>query len=363
MSDATKTTTRNFVTLDGLRGVAALAIAVRHAPFLWERGYPLTVLSESYLAVDFFFVLSGFVLAHAYGPRLSEGMGFRQFITVRLIRFSPLYWLSALLGFAAAAGGFLALGLSGAWLQALLRNLVFALLWLPTAFYPAALFPLNSPAWSLLQELIANALLVWTRTSLKRCIPLVAAAAVGLAVAVGFGWFGFGAASGAMDAGSGWASFPAGLLRALYSFFAGSVTYRLWQSGKPRPPLPPLLPAALLCAILILPAPAAFPAAYDLLVTLLGFPLLVYLAAGTAPARRLAALFAWLGRVSYGVYVLQMPLYVGISYFAGWRAGGDRFIHSDFHAGLAVLALLVLATLLDRYYVVPFRRFLTRAGS
>ena len=68
---------RTFVTLDGLRGIAALAIVARHAPVLFNSvsiyvqsdiGKPTALgpFFESYLAVDFFFALSGFVLAHAY---------------------------------------------------------------------------------------------------------------------------------------------------------------------------------------------------------------------------------------------------------------------------------------------------------
>ena len=81
---------RTFVTLDGLRGFAAIAIAIRHAPFLWKSNYPTTILHESYLAVDFFFVLSGFVLAYAYSDRFSTGMSTRQFMIARLIDDVPL---------------------------------------------------------------------------------------------------------------------------------------------------------------------------------------------------------------------------------------------------------------------------------
>ena len=101
-------TQRSFTTLDGLRGIAALAVITRHAAAYFSSvsiyvlpnagAPPISVgpFFESYLAVDFFFVLSGFVLAHAYGERLRHGLSAMQFMAIRLIRLYPLYLLSFL---------------------------------------------------------------------------------------------------------------------------------------------------------------------------------------------------------------------------------------------------------------------------
>src|SRR5689334_22879226 len=102
--------TRDFITLDGLRGLAAAAIATRHTYVFFE---PITTygripdvsghlpqvgpLFESYLAVDFFFALSGFVLMHAYGRKLRDGMSMAHFMKIRLIRLYPLYLLALVL--------------------------------------------------------------------------------------------------------------------------------------------------------------------------------------------------------------------------------------------------------------------------
>ena len=74
---------RSFVTLDGLRGIAALAVVTRHAPYFRNPFF------ESYLAVDFFFVLSGFVLAHAYGQRLRGNLSILDFVKIRIVRLYP----------------------------------------------------------------------------------------------------------------------------------------------------------------------------------------------------------------------------------------------------------------------------------
>src|ERR1700755_49340 len=86
-----------FQTLDGLRGVAAIAVMTRHLPqflgavsYHGRAGVLLGPTPKSYLAVDFFFVLSGFVLAHAYQARLQAGMGPGRFLLMRVIRRWPL---------------------------------------------------------------------------------------------------------------------------------------------------------------------------------------------------------------------------------------------------------------------------------
>ena len=157
-----------FTTLDGLRGVAAAAVVTRHATdyFSWGSQYipslkpgappvPVGPLFESYLAVDFFFVLSGFVLAHAYWRRLCSGMSAVEFICLRLIRLYPLYLIALVFAIAAACIEVVAGGRS---VTSLVKNIIPAVLFLPapalTVF--GTLFPLNMPTWSLFFELVAN---------------------------------------------------------------------------------------------------------------------------------------------------------------------------------------------------------------
>ena len=79
-----------FSSLDGLRGMAALAVALYHMPIA-IRLYESPLIRDAYVAVDFFFVLSGFVIAHAYAHRLNSGEAVRDFVIRRIGRLWPLH--------------------------------------------------------------------------------------------------------------------------------------------------------------------------------------------------------------------------------------------------------------------------------
>jgi peptidoglycan/LPS O-acetylase OafA/YrhL len=157
-----------------MRGVAALAVLVVHDP-----GFLLPVVMPSaYLAVNFFFFLSGFIIAHAYEARLFAGLSWRQVMRDRIARLYPLYLLGIFVGFLSAA---VALALGGGTLETL-SGIVLAFfsgltfLPLPTMHETPVLFPLNSPGWSLFFEVVVNViyalLLPWLTT--WRLIALVA---------------------------------------------------------------------------------------------------------------------------------------------------------------------------------------------
>src|ERR1700692_1948753 len=79
-----------YAYLDGIRGLAAILVLVRHTGNFWHFGF-----YRSYLAVDLFFILSGFVIAYAYDEKLREGaISFTQFLKIRLIRLYPVFLMS-----------------------------------------------------------------------------------------------------------------------------------------------------------------------------------------------------------------------------------------------------------------------------
>ena len=311
----------DFVTLDGLRGVAAVAIVTRHCPVFWNTvtaygtvpniaGHLSEVgpLFESYLAVDFFFVLSGFVLMHAYEQKLRDGMSIMHFMLVRLIRLYPLYLLALALTLLPYAWAHSKLGLYGnISLSALATNAAFAILMLPSPI-SHDLFPVNVPTWTLFFELLASTVLALSgrNVTTKWLSVIVAGSGLLLCCAVVMHWFGFGMAGvGAMADGWYWSSFGAGLLRVSFSFFAGVLTYRVWQKWPNQVHIPVVLIAGALIAVLAAHPPAFLERPYDLTVTIIVFPALVFIGASNKPSDYWTRVFLGLGLASYGVYVLQ----------------------------------------------------------
>ena len=323
---------------------------------------------ESYLAVDFFFALSGFVLAHAYGERLLAGMPPAQFMAVRLIRLYPLYGVALALSLVAALWD-VAHGRAG--IIGLAEDLAFALVFLPSPLSSFFLFPLNGPAWSLFCELVANAVYGlaarWLRTPVLALVVALAGAVLAAAVhtsSLGFGSAGIGAMSDGFQRGA----LGAGLSRAAYSFFAGVLVYRLWLWWRPSIRIPPLLLILALGAILVADPPGPYQMAFDLTATLLLFPLLIVLGANSAPHGILARACTLMGVASYAVYVLQVPLYELTIRAAATVTGAELGTLPWIWGAAFMLFVFIVALAADRSVDKPLRAMLTarilgRAGA
>src|SRR4051812_21130401 len=90
-------TKEHYEILDGLRGIAALAIVVFHFMEMTISDYSKNFIGHGFLAVDFFFCLSGFVIGYAYDDRIQK-MGIAEFFKSRIIRLHPLVVLGSVLG-------------------------------------------------------------------------------------------------------------------------------------------------------------------------------------------------------------------------------------------------------------------------
>src|SRR3546814_17181341 len=90
-------TKQHFEILDGLRGIAALAIVIFHFMEWIYADFSENFIAHGFLAVDFFFCLSGFVIGYAYDNRM-EKMGILEFFKRRLIRLHPLVIFGAEIG-------------------------------------------------------------------------------------------------------------------------------------------------------------------------------------------------------------------------------------------------------------------------
>jgi peptidoglycan/LPS O-acetylase OafA/YrhL len=342
---------RMFYTIDGLRGIAALLVVCRHiVPLHAGRlNFP-----SSYLAVELFFLFSGFVIAHAYDKRFDAGMGFWDFFKARLIRLYPLYFL----GFAIAVltvpltrhMGFRTWPLDP-------RLIVPNLLMLPTylVFAGGAMFPFNGPSWTLFFELLANFLycLIYRGLTAGRLALFV----VVMGALLAFSSFYFGA----LDIGYMGSSFVGGLARVGFSFFAGVGVYRfqLWRPCPIR--ISPWLLLAGATALLVQSVPRGIDRElYDAICAVVVFPLFAYLATAVEPGRIGQNLFTLGGGASYALYLIHAPL------------GGALIVLLAHHGrlkgsillGLTFIAVVsVLAVLAERFYDRPVRRWITGLTS
>ena len=348
---------KTFLTLDALRGIAALFVLTRHTRPFWGT----VEFFHSYLAVDLFFLLSGFVLSHAYDKKLVSGeLSVPRFVTLRLIRLYPLYLLATL--FAAAQAllssrlgtGELSTGDVG-------RSLLLTLVFLPSHPRPGAfLFPLNLVYWSLFYEVIVNLLYALARPRLTDRALTVTVALGGAVLAI-CAWPNHG-----LDLGFSWGVVPlvAGLARTVFGFGLGLLLHRRYVAVGSR--TSSFVPVALLCLFLALPDLGRFNLPVDAAGLLLLLPTIVWLGARSEPGAGVGKLWAFLGIISYPLYVLHVPLRAAV-------LGVAKRLHVDVTqyapwAGVALtLAALALSFVLARLYDTPVRARLTkrflRAGA
>ncbi|TJV50062.1 MAG: acyltransferase [Mesorhizobium sp.] len=345
-----------YLNLDAIRGVAAISVMLYHfSPFLADG----KVLPSSYLAVDLFFLLSGFVIAHAYDRKIENGMGFGTFLAIRLIRLYPLYLAGTLLGF----------------FYLLVKNRLIPTEYMPLSeigmqlttgmfFIPLVgeayhtIFPLNPASWSLFFELIVNIAYVAVFFLLSRRVltALVGVSLVLLVIASVF--------AGTLDFGMTGKTIFSGLSRVSFSFFLGVLLCRSmarYQGNLGFMRRGWWVEAAILLTLAVFAVAPAGGArvAYDLASIVIVFPLMVVTGAVAPTAPRLAGFYGWLGRISYPIYIIHTPMLMIIA-GAGKAVSVDPFAHHPWFGILMAVAVIVIADIATRIYDEPLRRFLQR---
>lgn len=328
-----------------MRGLAAALVLMRHLwPFFGQLKFP-----ASYLAVDLFFVLSGFVMSHAYSERLDAGMSVRTFLKARIIRLAPFYYLGLALGTLAPLCG---APPDGQPLPSseLATDFVHGLFLLPVLQTPGTrLYPLNQPCWSLLFEVVANLLmaLFWRRLSNRVLLAVCAVSAAALMiVACRFGTIDFG-----WKAEHWWVGFA----RVGYSFPLGVLLHR--QRERLAFSANPYVALALVGAVLMAPMEGQQQAIYGIACIVAVLPTLVLL--GRRDPIRGQRLFLAAGAVSYGLYAIHSPTgaLLKLALFKGLNVDVSRF--TPLSGFLALPAIAGLVSILDTRFDRPARRWLS----
>jgi peptidoglycan/LPS O-acetylase OafA/YrhL len=270
-----------------MRGIAAFCVFAFHANSLFD-AIP-DVFAKGYLAVDFFMMLSGYVMARTYEARMQGGLRVEQFFALRYRRL----WLTMAIGSL--------FGIPYLWLVAgdpvlFAVALVLNLLLIP---FPLnnELFPLNIPAWSIFYELAANL----THVVLLRHMSTKVLVGFALLLALPLAYF--TSFKGDVDFGAFRLQFGVALVRALVSYSIGVVLWRWWQDD-PTIKVPPMLAIAATPLAMTTPL-VALGWGYDTAFTLLICPLLMAGGLRMRGAPRWAVLS---GMVSFPLYAVHMAV-------------------------------------------------------
>ncbi len=356
----------HYEILDGLRGVAALIVVAFHFLEIHATGdfYVVPFINHGYLAVDFFFVLSGFVIGYAYDDRWGK-MSLKEFFKRRLIRLQPMVVLGAVTGalcfYFGAGEQFPLIAQTSVWKLLLVMLMGCLLLPIP----PAAdvrvwgeMFPLNGPAWSLFYEYIANILYAVVIRRFSRLLLTILTVLSGLAIIHLTIWGGTGSVLGGhMLTGE---QFLIGMIRVMYPFFCGLLLFRLGKTIRLR--------AGFWICSLVLAAVLFFPriggdehiwmnGLFQSVSILLVFPLIVLAGAGSPiKGKYSVGICRFLGNISFPLYIIHYPfVYLYMAYATEhdmtWREGWPLMIVVG--VGCVLLAYASL-----KLYDEPVRRWL-----
>ena len=364
--------------LDGLRGAAALMVVWYHVFEGYafaegtngvEGGGLINVFNHGYMAVDFFFMLSGFVISYAYDDRWNQ-MSMGDFFKRRLVRLHPMIVMGAVIGLTTfLLGGGVKWDGSVTPMSGVALAFFLTCLFIPA--WPGAahevrgngeMFPLNGPSWSLFFEYIGNicyALFI-RKLSTKALSWLVAV------LGVVYIWFSVGNVSGYESIGVGWTvgdsvNIFGGFLRMMFPFSLGMLLARNFKPVRVRGIF--WLAIVLLFALFSVPF---FPSVggicvngiFEMCCIMLIFPVIVWLgASGVTTDKASTGVCKFLGDLSYPLYIVHYPV---MYLFYAWLIKNQFYTVADtWQVVLLVFAVnITLAVVALKLYDEPVRRWL-----
>ncbi len=363
----------HYALLDGLRGVAALLVLWHHVfeGYAFAQGAPIIEgVNHGYLGVDFFFMLSGFVIAYAYDDRWTKGLTKGNFFKRRLIRLQPMVVMAAVIG---VITFFLQGGVKWDGTE-VATSLVMITMLLTIFFIPVTgtrydvrgngeMYPLNGPEWSLFFEYIGNILyaLFIRRLSNKALGVLTLVSGAALAGFTMLDPSGYG------SLGVGWTldtmNFLGGLLRMLFPFSMGMF---MAHNFKPVPVKGAFwICSSVLIVLFHIPyipgnTPICWNGLFETICIVVIFPMLVWLgASGKITDAHSTKICNFLGDISYPLYIVHYPLFY---MFYAWLIEERLYTLGETWLMALVTCVLsiALAYLCLKLYDEPVRRYLTK---
>ena len=396
----------HYILLDGLRGVAALMVLWYHVfeGFAFAKGSIIETFNHGHLGVDFFFLLSGFVISYAYDDRwksrqrstvnsqqtTAKSLSLKDFFKRRLIRLHPMLVMGAFIGLICflLQGGVKWDG-SSTPIHWTLIAFVLTLFFIPA--YPGAsydirgnaeMFPLNGPSWSLFFEYIGNILYALFIRKLSNKMLTVLVGATGIL----WIWFVAFDISGYDMIGIGWTldvvNFFGGLLRMMFPFTLGMLMARLFSQRTTDNRRQSFftnnifwIATIVLFALFSVPyisgedvtsrvptlANISLNGIYELFCIMVVFPLIVWIAAlsDSAQSKFTLRISKFLGDLSYPLYIVHYPV---MYLFYAWLIKNQYYtLGETWQMVILVLTVcIVLAYACLKLYDEPIRKKLSK---
>ncbi|MBV4357616.1 acyltransferase family protein [Pinibacter aurantiacus] len=357
----------HYAILDGLRGVAALMVVAFHLCEAHATSHQDQIINHGYLAVDFFFLLSGFVIGYAYDDRWGK-MTIGNFFKRRLIRLQPMVVMGSIIGavcyYFQSSGVFPIIGQTPVWQMLLIMVIGCTMLPIPPSMDIrgwAETYPLNGPAWSLFYEYVVNIFYALvarklSKTVLSILVILSAGALIHLAVNQG-------------DVIGGWSlnaeQMRIGFCRVMFPFFGGLLLFRI---AKLRNIKNAFVWSSLL-TIIVLAAPRIgttenlwMNGLYDSLSIVLIFPLIIFLgASGEIQSAVGKKICKFLGDISYPIYITHYPL---IYTYTAWVFDKKIPLKEAYPITILVfIAAVAIAYACLKWYDEPVRAWLNKRAK
>jgi peptidoglycan/LPS O-acetylase OafA/YrhL len=362
--------------LDGLRGVAALIVVAFHLFETYSKGPQYQILNHGYLAVDFFFVLSGFVIGYAYDDRWGR-MSLSNFFKRRLIRLHPMVVMGCFIGlllfYFGACPEFPLIAKTPVWkllLMFLLGCTMFPALTSWDIRGWAETNSLNGPSWTLMYEYIANILYALIIRRLPTAILSILVVFFGfLTVNLAMNIDVFGLLQARTDAAytviGGWSITPEqisiGFSRLLYPFFAGLLVSRLGHLIKVKGGF--WWCSLIVAVILIMPRIGGestqwMNGLYESIAIIAIFPLVVAIGAGSnVTGKKSVEVCKFFGLISYPLYITHYPLVYIQKAWVQAHADAPIGMHIAVSVSIYIIAIVVAYAAL-KLYDMPLREWL-----
>lgn len=357
----------HYLILDGLRGLAAIIVVTFHLAEPLGTGHLDILVNHGYLAVDFFFLLSGFVIGYAYDDRW-QGMSTGTFLKRRIERLQPMLVLGMTLG---AIGFYFTdsaiwplIHTVPFWKMLLVMLIGYTALPVPLSLDIRGwqeMHPLNSVGWSLFFEYIANILYAVGLYKLSKKALSIFVVIAGIALAH------LAISSPNGDVSGGWTlnaeQVRVGLTRTMYPFFAGLLLSRISKPARVKHAF--LYCSILIIAVLYMPRIGGatklwMNGLYESICIIFLFPLIVYIGASGvihSPIER--KLCKFLGDISYPLYLVHYPF---LYFYVAWISDRDGTTLTEAlpFALSILLGSIALAYLSLKWYDEPVRKWLRK---